>query len=191
LLGKRQRILETHLTVNDHDLVVIASHWTSRVSDKEGDGRDKYADQIYGRFRAMYKSNPAVDLLICGDFNDTPEDDSVKDNLHATGNREAVRQSSDPPLLLDLLAGKDPAEFGTHYHSGKPYIFDHIVVSPGLLDDNGWTCEVDSVRTVNALTDPHDKKHRRPWRFGNKNDKGERGYSDHFPVTVKLKVQGP
>jgi hypothetical protein len=29
-----------------------------------------------------------------------------------------------------------------------------------------------------------------PWRFGNARDNTfERGYSDHFPVTVHLKVQ--
>src|SRR6266436_7074551 len=34
LLGRRLRILEGHLTVNGHELVVIASHWTSRISDE-------------------------------------------------------------------------------------------------------------------------------------------------------------
>ena len=28
----------------------------------------------------------------------------------------------------------------------------------------------------------------RPWRFGGEKEKGPRGYSDHFPVTVKLKA---
>src|SRR5262249_46027748 len=79
LLDKRRRILEGHLVVNDHDLVVIASHWTSRLTDHTGDGRDKYADEIYGRYKAMFLSNRDVALLVCGDFNDTPEDDSVKD----------------------------------------------------------------------------------------------------------------
>jgi endonuclease/exonuclease/phosphatase family metal-dependent hydrolase len=191
LLGRRQRILESHVSVNGYELVILASHWTSRVTDEEGDDRSKYADQLYGRFRAMYKNNPAVDVLICGDFNDTPDEDSVKDHLHAVGDRDAVLKAGDSPLLLNLLAGKDATELATHYHSGRPYIFDQLVVSPGLLDDQGWNCEVDTVQAVHdQLVDPHDRKHRRPWRFGGKNDKFERGYSDHFPVTVRLKVQG-
>ena len=56
VLDKRRRILEVHIEVNGHDLVVLASHWTSRVSDKRGTGRDKYADEIYGRFHAMYRA---------------------------------------------------------------------------------------------------------------------------------------
>jgi len=157
------------------------------LHDEGGAGRDKYADQIFGRFRAMYMSNPKVDFLVCGDFNDSPDDVSVTRNLHASGDRGAVKQATEP-MLLDLFIGKDSNQFGTlHYHQWC--IFDHIVVSPGLLDDAGWTCDVDSVRTVNTLVKPGDKK-RHPWRFGGERDKGERGYSDHFPVTVRLKVQG-
>jgi endonuclease/exonuclease/phosphatase family metal-dependent hydrolase len=186
LLGKRLRILEGHITVNGHPLVIVASHWTSRLTDEAGGGRDKYADQIYGRFRAMYTSNTHVDFLVCGDFNDSPEDESVTRHLHAGPVEGVVRTASDGPRLYDLLAGKDPSAFGTHYYK-KWLIFDHIVVSPGLLDTEGWSVVPDSVKTINTLTNPHDKHHR-PWRFGNEKDRGERGYSDHFPVTVRLQV---
>jgi endonuclease/exonuclease/phosphatase family metal-dependent hydrolase len=187
LLDNRRRILEGHLVVNGHELVVIASHWTSRVSDEEGQGRDKYAKEIYGRFRAMYERNPDVALLICGDFNDTPRNESVVEHLHATPDRDKVLPPRDSPLLLDLFDGKEKDTVGSHYHDGHWYTFDQIVVSPGLLDDKGWTVEPETARIVNDLT--ADKKGR-PWRFGNERDRGPRGYSDHFPVTVRLKVQG-
>ena len=188
LHGRLLRILEGHVIVNNHDLVILASHWTSRVTDKDGSHRGRYGDQIYGVFKAMYQSNPAVDVLVCGDFNDPPDAPSVTRHLHATGNREAVRKSSsEDPLLLDLFATKDPAEFGTHYHAGHWYIFDQIVVSPGLLDSAGWRCDTDSVRTINSLFRPGDRL-RRPWPFGNEREKAQRGYSDHFPVTVRLEV---
>jgi endonuclease/exonuclease/phosphatase family metal-dependent hydrolase len=189
-LDRRRRILEGHVKANGHDLVVMASHWTSRLTDEEGEGRSKYADEIYHRFRELYAKDPAVDFLVCGDFNDTPEDESVTESLHATGDRAAVRAGRGGPLLLDLFAGKDPQHFGTHNHRGKWYIFDQIVVSPGMLDDRGWSCDPDSVKTVNDQT--ADKKGR-PEDFGRESDKvplAERGYSDHFPVTVRLRVQG-
>src|SRR5262245_12931246 len=47
LLGHRQRILEVHVTVNNHDLTLIGSHWTSQLSDKGDDetrGRNGYAN---------------------------------------------------------------------------------------------------------------------------------------------------
>jgi endonuclease/exonuclease/phosphatase family metal-dependent hydrolase len=188
LLGRRLRILEGHLVVNGHELVVIASHWTSRVTDEGGEGRDKYGDQIYGAYKAMHRANPKIDLLVCGDFNDPPDEISVVKHLHAVEDGDAVRKSGNEPLLLDLMAGKAPREFGTLYESrqAKWYIFDQIVVSPGLLDDDGWSCDPDSVHTVNGYTA---QKNGHPKSFGSER-RGERGYSDHFPVTVRLKVQG-
>jgi endonuclease/exonuclease/phosphatase family metal-dependent hydrolase len=193
LLGKRLRILEGHIEVDGQDLVILATHWTSRVSDKKGTGRDKYADILYGRFLAMYKRNPAVDLLICGDFNDNPDDPSVTEHLHATGNRDRVLADGDPPALYDLFANlwtkvKGERTVGTHFYRGRNYIFDQIVVSPGLLDNKGWTCETDSVHIVKEMADR--KGH--PLPFGTEREKmplTSRGASDHFPVTVKLRVQ--
>src|SRR5262249_16775883 len=45
---KSMRIVEGRITVEGKELVVIASHWTSRLTDKTGKSRAKYADKIYG-----------------------------------------------------------------------------------------------------------------------------------------------
>jgi hypothetical protein len=109
----------------------------------------------------------------------------VKHQLHAESDAAAVRANREP-ILLDLFADKDPDRFGTHYHN-RWFIFDHIAVSPGLLDDEGWTCDVDSVATVRTPPRPNDRLHR-PWSFGSPKHP-QSGYSDHFPVTVKLLVK--
>jgi endonuclease/exonuclease/phosphatase family metal-dependent hydrolase len=190
LLDKRRRILEGHAEANGHDLVVLASHWTSRVSsksDEEGVGRDKYAQELYGRFRTLHEKNRAVDVLVCGDFNDDPTDESVREYLHATGDVRAVRTGAEP-ILLDLFAGKAPEKYGTHSYRGRWHIFDHIVVSPGMLDDRGWSCDPESARAVRDLTAD---RRGRPDDFGDEHDRiplEARGYSDHFPVTVRLNV---
>jgi endonuclease/exonuclease/phosphatase family metal-dependent hydrolase len=188
LHGSRLRILEGHIVVNGHDLVVMASHWTSRLTNETGSGRAKYGDQIYGVFRGMHLSNPQVDFLVCGDFNDPPEAPSVTEHLRATGDLTTVLNSPGEPMLLNLFAGREAsAGFGTHYFGRQWFIFDQLVVSPGLLDSEGWSCDPQSVRTVSTLVKPGDR-YGRPWRFGSEHDKGPRGYSDHFPVTVRLWV---
>jgi endonuclease/exonuclease/phosphatase family metal-dependent hydrolase len=191
LLGKRQRILQTVVKVNDQDLVVIASHWTSRIEKSSEHRRDNYADAIFGAVRGMYENNDRVDVLICGDFNDTPDDESVTKHLRATGDREAVLgKPEDGPLLYNLMAGRNPREYGTHYYSGKWLIFDQIVVSPGMLDTQGWQVLPETLTTFKeGMTRPRDRAGR-PWRFGSPNEDSPRGYSDHFPVTVRLKVSG-
>jgi len=189
LHGNRQRILEGHVTVNGHDLVVLATHWTSRVSDEEGQGRDKYAKQIYGVYKAMHLSNPNVDFLVCGDFNDAPDDESVVKHLHGIGDKEKVKRS-DEPLLYNLFWDKNNHKHGTHFYNGKWEIFDQVLVSPGMLDDRGWWCDPNTAKIIN---EPTADRHGRPKRFGNPQDKidlEERGFSDHFPVTVRLHVAG-
>jgi endonuclease/exonuclease/phosphatase family metal-dependent hydrolase len=189
LHGRGLRILEGHIVVNNHDLVVLATHWTSRVTDEHGEHRAKYGDQVYGVFKGMHRSNPAVSMVVCGDCNDPPDAPSVTQHLHAVGNLGQVRTASpSEPLLFNLFADKDAeAGFGTHYYAGRWYIFDQLAVAPSLVGGGAWSCDVGSAQTVNNLARPGDR-HKRPWRFGNPHDKFERGYSDHFPVTVRLHV---
>src|SRR5262249_47700697 len=149
---KRHRILEGHIDVNGHQLVLLVGHWTSRVpkpggnrDDENAEGRAEYGDVMYGRFRTMYEKNPDIDLLVAGDFNDDPDDPSVRDHLHSTGDRSALTSGSFP-MLFNLPLGKDPNEFGTLNHNNRWNQFDQIHLSPGLLDDRGWTCLVDTFR---------------------------------------------
>ncbi len=184
-LDKQHRILVGHILVNDQELVVIASHWTSRLKDG-ANRRADYADKIYGLCNAMHHSNPAVDFLVSGDFNDDPTDESVAQRLHATGDAQSVR-TGNPLRLFNLFAGKDLNQFGTHYYK-QWHAFDQIAVSPGLLDERGWTCDPNSTQVFNGLHKAGDKN-KRPWRFGSENEKNERGYSDHFPVLVTLRLE--
>jgi hypothetical protein len=188
------RILEGRVKAAGKPLVVIASHWTSRVSgeSKTEAGRAKYADVIYGRFKEMYLANPKIDLLVCGDFNDNPTDPSVIDHLHATGDKAEVLAGGREPKLFDLFAALYKKGEASHVYgsrrSPKKYMFDQICVSPGMLDGDGWSCDPSSATVVKQMADETG----RPIRFGTQKDKrslSARGASDHFPVTVRLTVR--
>ncbi len=184
------RVLRVTLAAGDADLVVFATHWTSRLSDKEGVKRAKYANLVYGKANEIFHSNPAADILVCGDFNDEPDDPAVSDRLKANGDFAAVRDAKEL-RFFNLMAGKDPRQYGTIYYKSKPSIYDQICVSPGLLDDRGWSCEINSIQTfTDGLIRPGATR-RQPWRFGNERNTMARGYSDHFPVIVKLRVNPP
>ncbi len=192
LHGGNLRILEGRLFVNGHELIVIASHWTSQLKQRNGSdgdsGREKYAETIYNLVERTTQKNPKADFLICGDFNDTPDSDPVVKGLHATGDRATVKVTESEPRILDLMAGKSAASFGTIWYGGKPLIYDHICVSPGMLDGEGWSIDPDSVQTYTKGLMRGTR--REPWRFGSPNSSpvGGRGYSDHFPVTATLKL---
>ncbi len=191
LIGRRQRILQVQVTVNGHELDVIASHWTSQLSDdgsKEDGGRSRYATTIAEAYAEAIRANPKVDFLVCGDFNDSPESDSVFTKLRVVGDAKLVTPDATPPNLFGLLSGKNPAEFGTHYYN-KPLIYDHIAVSPGMFDNVGWGFVPDSVQVPTDGLIRFGSKGRRPWRYGTaKDDALGRGFTDHFPVMVTLKV---
>jgi len=58
-----------------------------------------------------------------------------------------------------------------------------------LLDDKGWSCDPSSAKVFSEAPPADAKGH--PVRFGSEKDhKHVRGYSDHLPVTIRLKVEG-
>ncbi|HYH64266.1 MAG TPA: endonuclease/exonuclease/phosphatase family protein [Urbifossiella sp.] len=188
------RVLETHVVANGAELTLIASHWTSQLSDKgtsKGSGRDKYAHVIREQYERHLTAKGDVDVLVCGDFNDNPESDAVANVLGVTGDRAAVTATSRPARLFGLLSGKPLDRYSTLYYDRERThsIFDQVAVSPGMLDATGWGCDPDSVAVPTDGMSRAGKVARRPWRFGDRNDKAvERGYADHFPVTVNLKL---
>jgi endonuclease/exonuclease/phosphatase family metal-dependent hydrolase len=184
VLGSRQRILQCHLLAGDKELIVIASHWTSRL-DGGGPQRMNYAQSIYGAANAIYLSNPQADIILCGDFNDNPTDDSVVKGLHATANPSEAKTSTNALRFVNLFGAWQPnSGAGSLYYQGWNQ-FDQILVSPGLFDTQGWSVDPSSIRVVNSLIKPGDRN-RRPWRFGGEKETGARGFSDHFPVCVHL-----
>ncbi len=196
--GGLNRILEGHIHIENQELIVIAAHWTSRVTEEEGHGskREKYADQCYGRFRAILHENPNAAVVVCGDFNDELTDLSVQDHLHATTNETMVRNSNEQNPLLFAIDGilrnsKDPK--GTIYGRGHWSIFDHICLSKGLLDTQNtnrhWHADYERSQ-IFAPSEMRNPKTDAPIPFGHERHKGIRGFSDHFPVITYLHI-GP
>jgi endonuclease/exonuclease/phosphatase family metal-dependent hydrolase len=188
LHGRNLRILETRLVSNGHELTIITSHWTSQLRGGES-GRERYAETIRDVVDNLTARDPYADVLVCGDFNDTPDSEPVQRVMRTTGDRAKVIPGSS--LMLNLLAGKPADRYGTLWYR-EPLIYDQICISPGLLDNRGWSCDPDSIAVVtDGLIRPGATR-RQPWRFGSPDDTlkpADRGYSDHFPVTVRLSVQ--
>lgn len=182
-----RRILEAHLEARGAPLTVLVSHWTSRVTDATDVKRTAYADAVYRAFLDTHRADPRADILLAGDYNDGPDDPALVEGLHTTADPALVRAGGARPRLLDLMAGRDPRRFGTYLYQRRWQALDHIVLGPGLLDPRGWlalpeTLRVEAPPALRAGTDG------RPFRFGGPRQAGPRGYSDHFAITLRLKV---
>lgn len=186
-----RRILAARIEGPDGSpLLVLASHWTSRVGGPETVAKRKsYAGVLYRAFLDAFQHDSAADVVICGDFNDEPNDPSVRSTLRAIGDPARVLSESQRsrPFLLNLMAGRDPRVDGTYMFRGSWRILDHIVVSPGMLDAQGWKVVPNSLQVVNDARLRGGTK-RGPRRFGNPINPNRRGPSDHFAVTVRLAV---
>ncbi|MDB5351321.1 MAG: Endonuclease/exonuclease/phosphatase [Planctomycetota bacterium] len=183
-----RRILEAHLEADGAPLVVLASHWTSRLrGDSTIDKRAKYAEAIYGRFLQLHRDDPAVDLVLSGDFNDEPDDPSLRDELHTVSDPGLVREDDPQPNLLDLVTTLDPRGEGTYYLNGRWEILDHIVAAPGLLDPKGWLVRPETLE-VGRFPELIRGRAGSPWKFGGPRSTGARGVSDHLALSVRLKV---
>lgn len=183
-----RRMLEAHLEAEGAPLVVLVSHWTSRVTDETDVKRSAYADAVYRAFLDHHRADPAADVLICGDFNDEPDDTALVDHLRVTADPGLVRLGDDHPRLLDLVMGKDARRDGTYFYGGRWQFLDHVVCSPGLLDPSGWQVLPETTRTVNDFP-LRSNTDRRPHRFGGPKTQTPRGTSDHFALTVRLRVR--
>jgi endonuclease/exonuclease/phosphatase family metal-dependent hydrolase len=194
VLSTQRRILKVTLEHNKHQLTVIASHWSSRISDKTGRGRASYAEAIHRDYADMVRKDPKVRYLVCGDFNDGPDDPAVLKSLNATGEVKRVLdwKKGDRAIFFnpfEELAKKGKA---TLYFGTTPHVFDQIVVSPGMLEPGGWEYRNRSAQIIEMLSFEHRAtKTVRPDRFGGPDDRralDRRGASDHYPVRIELKV---
>ncbi len=182
-----RRILEAHMEAAGAPLVVLASHWTSRLRGDTESKREAYADVLYERVGELVRDDRAADVLLSGDYNDEPDDPSLRDHLHATGDPAQTREGEEPLRLFDLTERVDPSTRGTYCQAGRWEILDHIVATPGLLDPSGWLILPETLHTENA-PELRFGRDRRPWRFGGPRNTNPRGPSDHFALTVRLRV---
>ncbi|MFQ3651745.1 MAG: endonuclease/exonuclease/phosphatase family protein [Gemmataceae bacterium] len=194
LLSSQRRILKLTLQHNKHQLTVVASHWSSRISDNTGRGRAAYAEAIHRDYSKMVAADARVRYVVCGDFNDNPDDPAVTKNLNATGEVKAVLdwKKGERPIFYNPFMDLAKKNKATLYFGPTGYVFDQIVVSPGMLEPGGWEYRNRSASIVELLCFEHRLSNtKRPNRFGGPDDKRpleHRGASDHYPVKIELKV---
>lgn len=121
-------------------------------------------------------------LIILGDFNDYPKNQSIAQVLEAV----APPRKPAPGKLYHLLARKAlRRNFGSYKYQGEWGLLDHLIVSGTLLDASGnfFTNErkADVIRLPFLLTKDEKYGEVQPFRtyYGMKY---QGGYSDHLPV---------
>jgi predicted extracellular nuclease len=169
------------LTRTNDTLHVFVNHWPSRYGGAHASAPHRIAAARVLREAtdALLHRNADAQLVIMGDFNDTPDDPSMRRTLGAVPAGESVH-----PGLVNLMYG---LEGGTIFHrevTGQWYFFDQIVVSTSLCNGTGWDVSHGSAFVFEAawLLDESNAQPRRSF----KGPAFTGGFSDHLPVYIDL-----
>lgn len=178
-------ILEVHGKLNGAEVTFFVNHWPSRKEGvRQTEHRRRCAAQLLRkRVDEILHFDRLSNILIMGDFNDTPDDDSLHGILRAKGQHELAKND-----LINLLIEEEHHGLGTHVHQGEWMVFDQLIVSQALLQGRNGL----SVLKNNAFIF---KNKELLFTYPNGNTKPNAsysgdtyhgGYSDHLPVFVRL-----
>jgi endonuclease/exonuclease/phosphatase family metal-dependent hydrolase len=173
-------IVEAKLKRNGNDLYVFMDHWPSRFHEESF--REKAADVLRKRVDAILAADPKADMIMVGDFNDEPDDPSIRDHLRAAKSEDNLPATS----LLDTTAPIKDAGKGTIVYKNKWELIDHVIISAGLLDSAGFHWKKGSTHRIDfpelIFTSKSDKEIPRPNQTYTGKVFHKTGYSDHLPV---------
>lgn len=173
-------IVEAKLHRDSGDLFVFVNHWPSRGNDEWQ--RLKAADVLRKRIDEILAADPKADIILLGDFNDEPHNKSIKENLRVATSKENLPAGS----LFNTTAFLVDNEKGSYLYKNKWELIDHIIISPGLLDADGYQWKDGSsdriIRPELMYQPPYPDAVARPSTSYTRNSFHKNGYSDHLAV---------
>jgi len=168
-------------------LHVFINHWPSRREGAETSEPKRMAasNVLRAKLDAIQKSDKSANILILGDFNDEPSDNSITLGLKALS-QDKVSGTND---LCSLLYPQFKKGEGSLYYKDWD-LFDQIIVSGSmLLRKKGLhvSSQDSGIFSADYLFYKDKAGIARPNRT--MADKYFGGYSDHLPVYVKLHLK--
>jgi endonuclease/exonuclease/phosphatase family metal-dependent hydrolase len=139
---KTRDIIEAKLRRDDADLFVFVNHWPSRNNDEWQ--RIKAADVLRKRLDEILIADSKADIVMIGDFNDEPDNVSIKDHLRALASKENLPAGA----LYDTTAPIGADKKGTFVWDNEWQLIDHVIISQGLLDEAGYHWKADSSERI-------------------------------------------
>ena len=178
------------LLKNKDTLHVFVNHWPSKYGGAIATipFRAEAARALRSVTDSILNINPKANIVVTGDFNDTPHDESLSKHLGA-----GDVQDKNKSRLINLNTGLEPGKYmGTHRYQGQWSMIDQFIVSSSLLKEfNSIQTNAEKMQIGHLdLLLEKDKKY-----TGQKPNrtfigfKYHGGYSDHLPILLDLKLQ--
>lgn len=174
----------------DDTIHLLVNHWPSRRGGYlySQPRRNYVARTLKKLVDSIQLNTPNANILAMGDFNDEPEDESLKKVLGAS----TTLEKHEPTSLLNLMGIKNQSHpEGTLKYRDQWSTFDQFIISGALMNGiSGLQCTHENVRIIKArfLLD-EDKTF-----FGDKlkrtysGPKYQGGFSDHLPIKLLINI---
>ncbi|MCE1207727.1 MAG: endonuclease/exonuclease/phosphatase family protein, partial [Spirochaetia bacterium] len=187
------------------ELILFVCHWKSRRegNEKTEPARRASAALVQSRIRAILAQKPSANIVVCGDFNESPDEfarnkgayptafmpqealenhpgDSGPDTaecIPVTDRRETASSEAVRPVLFSPWKGT--GGFSYSYRGSQEQI-DGFLLSSALLDSR----DLEFLRFEPSRWDKlfNEKQEPSAWN-------GHTGYSDHVPILLVLSKQ--
>ncbi len=190
--GKTRDILHVAGTLLGKDtLHVFVCHFPSRLGGEleSEHKRLNAASTLKNKVDSILSINEKANIVIMGDFNDYPDNNSLRMVLGATDPISDIDSKKLYNLFYQYL---DNPNIGTHKYAGEWGVLDHILVSGNLLNsENRWSLTREDAKIFAPdflLEDDSKNFGKKPFRtyIGYRyND----GFSDHLPIFIKITYQ--
>ncbi|TNJ45363.1 endonuclease/exonuclease/phosphatase family protein [Tamlana fucoidanivorans] len=164
---------------------LLVNHWPSRRGGetKSQPRRISAAKLTRHLTDSLQSIDPYAKVIIMGDFNDNPNNKSIKNILNAKKNRNnlKIRHLYNPFYKLYTIG------LGTTAYRDAWSLFDQIMISKPLLekDFSSFQYFKSGIYNKNYLIDNQGRYKGYPLRSFSDNGFNN-GYSDHFPVYIHL-----
>ena len=170
-------------TLAKEQIHIIVNHWPSRYS--KSPSRERAATQVKAIKDSIFRMHPDTKLIIMGDFNDNPDNVSLKDSLRAMRNiaeAKAAHNLYNP--YWDILRKEKK---GSIKYRDRWQLYDQIILSGNLCDKKrkGLKYAKSEIHMRPHMINAEGRYKDYPKRT-HADGKWLNGYSDHLPVVIYL-----
>lgn len=178
---KTRHILEVVGKVNNQLIVFYVNHWPSRSGgeEKSAPSRMLASETLSLVMTNSMKQYLNPDMILMGDFNDYPDNQSVARLEWVNGKQ-----------FSNLMKKTGDANVGSHYYKGEWGFLDQFIVNSEIMlqDGKGWLFKRSEAVAFDFMMYTNNKGEKSPARtYVGDSYKG--GYSDHLPILMELIFQ--
>ncbi len=180
--------VQVKLKQTKKDIYIFVNHWPSRSggSVETKMRRAIAANTLKNTIDSLNAKLTDPAIIIMGDFNDTPSDESITEVLQTN----KLRSNYCDECLVNLMTDIEQANEGSYFYDGGWQVLDQFIVSEVLLQNAKPYVQTKSAQIVKNDFQLYNNK-----KYGylpNRTYSGEMyhgGYSDHFPIYMEMQVR--